>query len=363
MPRREADVVRAFADHLRDRGWTVDLDVERVDVVATRGGRTFIAEAKGVTSAPGLDVDTGYGQLLRRMRDDPDVSYGLVVPDQLEYPAMRVQAHVLAQLDVSVYLVDDAGSVRLGAGPDTAGVVSESRPRPNTTGQDAHHPVDQFLARLEEMPVELYPEELVPVGGRHVDGVAGFPAGRGLYAPCGWDHAVPPPFPFGGLMLVGNHLDAEDAYVEKLAVGAANGDPCPGAPRMRFWTMLYALLDEAEIPREEIFVTNVHPALLRGRSATGTVRASEPWLAACEQFLRLQVEVMKPRVIAGMGRPAQEFLERLTDARWTQVPEAVAVSIDGHEVSIAAIRHPSASQSHAGREQTASVLHAAMAAE
>lgn len=360
MSQRESDVVEAFAEQLRDDGWTVTLEVDGADVVAHRDGRLFVAEAKGVTTAPGLDVDTGYGQLLRRMRDEPEVSYAMVVPEPLERAATRVPGHVLERLDVSVYVVDDVGRIRLGAGVDTAGIATPYQGTPGTTVRDAH-PVDQFFMWVDQIPDEAYPDQLAPVAGRHVDGVAGFPAGRGLYAPCGWDHAVPPPFPCGGLMLVGNHLDSEDAYVERLAAGAANGDPCPGAERMRFWTMLYALLDAAGIPREEIFVTNVHPALIRGRTATGTIRAPEPWLSECERLLRRQIEVMRPRVIAGMGQPAQHFLERLTGARWAKVPDVVDVVIDGREVAVAAIRHPSASQSHAGREETASMLRAAMA--
>ncbi len=74
-------------------------------------------------------------------------------------------------------------------------------------------------------------------------------------------------------MLVGNHLDAEDVYLERLGAGLANGDPRPDAPRMRFWTMLYRLLDEAGIPRNRIFVTNVHPALIRGAVPTGGIKA------------------------------------------------------------------------------------------
>lgn len=59
------------------------------------------------------------------------------------------------------------------------------------------HPVDRFFAWVDDLPEQIYPDELVPVAGRHVDGVAGFRAGRGLYAECGWDHEEPPPFPFG----------------------------------------------------------------------------------------------------------------------------------------------------------------------
>lgn len=226
------------------------------------------------------------------------------------------------------------------------------------TSQD-RHPVDDFLDWVDALPSELYPEELVPVAGRHIEGVAGFPAGRGVYAECGWDHAVPPPFPFGGLMLVGNHLDAEDVYVEKLVAGAANGDPCPGAPRMRFWTMLYALLDEAGINRDTIFVTNVHPALLRGRNPTGRVAASPAWLNACADLLRRQIEVMRPRAVAAMGAPAQQFISRMFGVEWGRVPDAITHPSTG-TLPLVAMRHPSAAQSLAMRTREAAVLRGAL---
>lgn len=223
------------------------------------------------------------------------------------------------------------------------------------------HPVDQFFGWVDDIPHAHYPDELVPVAGRHVDGVAGFPAGRGLYADCGWDHTTPPLFPYGGLMLVGNHLDAEDVYVEKLRRGEANGDPCPGAPRMRFWSMLYALLDLAGIDRDRIFVTNVHPALIRGRTPTGAVRrASQAWLDTCASLLARQIEVMRPTAVAAMGRPAQGFMAQMYGIEWAGVPDEVTVESRRQGLPLLAIKHPSAAQSLAKREETAALLRRVM---
>ena len=70
----------AFADWLRHDGWTVDTEVDFVDVSASRGGERLYAEAKGCTVAMGLDVDTMYGQLLRRMKDPASgARYAVVV--------------------------------------------------------------------------------------------------------------------------------------------------------------------------------------------------------------------------------------------------------------------------------------------
>lgn len=66
----ETRVVEAFCKHLQNDGWDVQREVQFVDVMATRGSQTLYAEAKGRTSSIGLDVDTLYGQLLRRLPDE-----------------------------------------------------------------------------------------------------------------------------------------------------------------------------------------------------------------------------------------------------------------------------------------------------
>jgi hypothetical protein len=65
----EKRVVDAFAAWLQENGWTADTEVNFVDVCARRGDERLYAEAKGRTAAIGLDVDTLYGQLLRRIAD------------------------------------------------------------------------------------------------------------------------------------------------------------------------------------------------------------------------------------------------------------------------------------------------------
>jgi hypothetical protein len=78
----EARVVAAFCDYLRAEGWEVEREVKFVDVLAKKGDVTLYAEAKGRTVAIGLDVDTLYGQLLRRAPEDEMNSIlGVVVPD------------------------------------------------------------------------------------------------------------------------------------------------------------------------------------------------------------------------------------------------------------------------------------------
>ena len=114
----EARVVEAFCDYLDSEGWTVEREVNFVDVKATRGDVTLFAEAKGRTKAVGLDVDTLYGQLLRRIPEDaPDLILGVVVPDGAVNAALRVPDWVRDRLRIHVWTVSDDGQVRLASSP------------------------------------------------------------------------------------------------------------------------------------------------------------------------------------------------------------------------------------------------------
>jgi hypothetical protein len=111
----EKQVEVAFAAYLRADGWEVSTkNRDYVDLLAKRGSELIVAELKGHTSSPGLDVDTGYGQLLRRI--DPDemgVRYALVVPAKLRWHATRVHRDVRTRLGVELFVVEDDGVVSL----------------------------------------------------------------------------------------------------------------------------------------------------------------------------------------------------------------------------------------------------------
>ena len=115
MRMTEKQVEEAFAAYLRADGWDVSLkNRDYVDLLATRGSEALVAELKGHTSSPGLDVDTGYGQLLRRI--DPAqtrVRYALVVPASMRFHVTRVRRGVRAGLGVEVFVVADDATVSL----------------------------------------------------------------------------------------------------------------------------------------------------------------------------------------------------------------------------------------------------------
>jgi len=108
----EERVVTAYAGWLQRNGWTVTREAGFVDIYAERGPEKLYAEAKGRTSSAGLDVDTLYGQLLRRMNDPAtDARYAVVVPTAALQAALRVPAWVRDRLHIDVYEVDDVGVV------------------------------------------------------------------------------------------------------------------------------------------------------------------------------------------------------------------------------------------------------------
>ncbi len=117
----EARIVDAFCQWLVTRGWHTQPELDYVDVVATRGDRRIFAEAKGRTTCPGLDVDTLYGQLLRRV---PRSAIGhdilaVVVPDVVKKFAERVPIEVRRVLNIHIFTVSELGSVQcVGDGLD-----------------------------------------------------------------------------------------------------------------------------------------------------------------------------------------------------------------------------------------------------
>lgn len=80
---------------------------------ATRDrGPALYAEAKGRTTEPGLDADTMFGQLLRRMHDRTG-RYAVVVPDGHSLRMVkRVPQHIIDRLGIEVYAVAEDGAVR-----------------------------------------------------------------------------------------------------------------------------------------------------------------------------------------------------------------------------------------------------------
>lgn len=117
---KEAEVRARFANYLQENGWDVPPtprgDFPDVDAAHRETGVRLVAELKGHTGSKGTDVDTLYGQLLRRMGPEPDPAtrYALVVPETLRWHVERVPEHVRAALRIEVWLVSDDGPPSCG---------------------------------------------------------------------------------------------------------------------------------------------------------------------------------------------------------------------------------------------------------
>ncbi|WP_129336308.1 hypothetical protein [Cellulomonas endophytica] len=106
-------MVGQFERWLVAEGWQVHREVDYCDVVAHRGEERLFAEAKGRTASIGLDVDTLYGQLLRRVPTvaGAGVRLGVVVPTEGRTAALRVAGEVRRLLGITVYVVGESGAV------------------------------------------------------------------------------------------------------------------------------------------------------------------------------------------------------------------------------------------------------------
>jgi hypothetical protein len=125
----EERVVSAFCRWLDGQGWAVQREVDFCDVVARRDDETLYAEAKGRTAAIGLDVDTMYGQLLRRvpLHDTGSARFGVVVPTEARAAALRVPEATRRLLRITVYVVDETGQV------ETVSASSSSEGSPDSS--------------------------------------------------------------------------------------------------------------------------------------------------------------------------------------------------------------------------------------
>ena len=111
----EKRVAEAFCSWLSEQGWSVEREVDFIDVVAKRGDERLYSEAKGRTAAMGTDLDTLYGQLLRRVPNEEvgKVRLGVVVPEGGRAAALRVQPRVRQLLSIDVFVVDESDRIEV----------------------------------------------------------------------------------------------------------------------------------------------------------------------------------------------------------------------------------------------------------
>ena len=196
---------------------------------------------------------------------------------------------------------------------------------------------------------------MIPVP-RPIPGIAFFPGGYGLWRE---DTSAPlPPWPKGGVMILGHDFHSESGYRASLARGReAKGQPT--------WRTLCSVLDLARVDLRECFFTNAYMGLRKGNGTTGKFPgATDPvFVDACRRFLLVQIAAQAPRTILTLGgwvsamiAPLSPSLESWRDAKsFAEIDAAGALKRDvrfaGLSVSpsVAALTHPSQRRLNVGR--------------
>lgn len=109
----EAPVERAFKRWLEETGWTlIDEAGSWADVIAQRGDERLIGEVKGYTAGnTGLDIDTMFGQLLRRMKPGAATTWAVIVPSRSLTAVLRVPIEIRSALGIRVFEVRESDEV------------------------------------------------------------------------------------------------------------------------------------------------------------------------------------------------------------------------------------------------------------
>ncbi len=109
----EAPVELAFKRWLEATGWTLISEAGSwADVIAERGDERLIGEVKGHTGAnTGIDVDTIFGQLLRRMTPGAATTRAVIVPTLSLTKVLRVPIETRRALGIRVFEVRDNNEV------------------------------------------------------------------------------------------------------------------------------------------------------------------------------------------------------------------------------------------------------------
>lgn len=116
----EAEVLGAFLAWAQSNGFAQLPARGDEDAILNDRLGLVIVEAKGNTTSRGTDIDTLYGQLLRRMHPNHPMTtrYAAVVPSACLEAICRVSAAVRAQLRIDVYTVGEDGTIdSSGAAP------------------------------------------------------------------------------------------------------------------------------------------------------------------------------------------------------------------------------------------------------
>lgn len=165
--------------------------------------------------------------------------------------------------------------------------------------------VETLWKRISQLEAELrfagkqYPDGMAPFPGR-LTGQGFFPGGDGLWREdASMKLRSTSPFPIGGIMFLGNDFGTLQTFKKTLRIGYEN---------VLTWRNLKRRLIAAEISGDVGFYTNAVLGLRTEKKAIDYLDWSRhpDFYQFCGDFLRLQLEAMKPRLLVVLGQKPKD---------------------------------------------------------
>lgn len=192
-----------------------------------------------------------------------------------------------------------------------------------------------------------------------------FPAGTGTTSADSWNEATPgsrsvevsrAALRERDVLVVGNFPGSQEQYPKMLQQ--------PESAYQTTWRNLRTLL--ADIAPKRVYLTNAHLAMFE--SSPSFSPGDSEFLAACEELLQRQIEMVRPRVVVCLGAPAAFRLTRLVDgleswASWPGFASLISegqtvqrIHLSGMQIDAIAVHHPSAIVSRVEREAQGALI-------
>lgn len=196
--------------------------------------------------------------------------------------------------------------------------------------------------------VEPYPPGVAKIY-KQCDFTAFFPGGKGI-----WEEVESNKIPY--IMVLGHDFSTEKKFNEMLA-GKENDIDSPT------WRNMIKLFNSSGIDLEECFFTNVFMGLRKTESMVGEFPGfkDKEFLARSIDFLKLQIDVLKPKVVITLGKYAAELLTNATSdldvwknqkaLKTADIGLIRGVRFSNHISNCAALEHPSMRNSNVKRRE------------
>jgi uracil-DNA glycosylase len=208
--------------------------------------------------------------------------------------------------------------------------------------------------------VKPYPPSVLEVP-HQLPSTAFFPGGYGLWlgnSLCGPMEL--PPFPFEGIMAVGQDFHSEKQYDQTRMH--------PGQNLTKgMWPRFKDVYDRAGADFQNTFFTNAYMGLRKGEKSTGVFPGAtdQSFVKRCQSFFGEQVETQKPKLILALGKRVVPFMADLSvdlhcwKGKTTikeiqngkQIIEGVRFGLKGHQCVVAFLLHPSMRNSNLRHRQ------------